>query len=36
VTEAEFDRICDGFRDPRVWWRNESGEWQKDNIWDAA
>jgi N-acetyl sugar amidotransferase len=36
MTEAEFDRICDGFRDPRVWWRNESGEWQKDNIWDAA
>jgi N-acetyl sugar amidotransferase len=34
MTEEEFDRICDGFRDPRVWWRNERGEWQKDNIWD--
>ena len=34
MTEAEFDRVCDTFRDPRVWWKNEKGEWVKDNIWD--
>ncbi|MCB0360787.1 MAG: N-acetyl sugar amidotransferase [Bdellovibrionales bacterium] len=34
MTEAEFDEIADGFRDPRVWWRDESGEWRKWNIWD--
>lgn len=33
MSEEEFDRICDGFRDPRVW-RNEGGKWIKDNIWD--
>jgi N-acetyl sugar amidotransferase len=32
MTEDEFDRICDTFRDPRVW-RIEDGEWVKDNIW---
>lgn len=32
MTEEEFDRICDQFRDPRVW-RVENGEWVKDNIW---
>lgn len=36
MTEAEFDRICDTFRDPKVWWKNEKGEWVKDNIWDTA
>jgi hypothetical protein len=35
MTEAEFDRIADTFRDPRVW-RNERGVWIKDNLWDAA
>jgi N-acetyl sugar amidotransferase len=35
MLEAEFDRVCDSFRDPRVWFRNESGEWTKDNIWDS-
>ena len=35
MTEAEFDRIADTFRDPRVWRKNEKGEWEKDNIWDA-
>lgn len=33
MTEDEFDRIADTFRDPRVW-RREGGEWVKDNIWD--
>ncbi len=32
MTEPEFDRIADGFRDPRVW-RVERGQWVKDNIW---
>jgi imidazoleglycerol phosphate synthase cyclase subunit len=29
MSEAEFDRIADTFRDPRVW-RLEEGEWTKD------
>ncbi|MDB6149037.1 MAG: N-acetyl sugar amidotransferase [Chthoniobacter sp.] len=33
MTEPEFDEVCDGFRDPRVW-RKEQGEWKKANIWD--
>lgn len=33
MDEAEFDRIADTFRDPRVW-RRENGPWVKDNIWD--
>ncbi|MBM3461231.1 MAG: imidazole glycerol phosphate synthase subunit HisF [Armatimonadetes bacterium] len=33
MSEAEFDRIADTFRDPRVW-RREHGQWVKDNIWD--
>jgi imidazoleglycerol phosphate synthase cyclase subunit len=33
MSEAEFDRIADTFRDPRVW-RRVRGEWVKDNIWD--
>jgi hypothetical protein len=33
MTEGEFDRVADTFRDPRVWWR-EGGSWVKDNIWD--
>jgi len=32
--EQEFDEIADTFRDPRVWTKNERGEWIKDNIWD--
>ena len=32
MSEAEFDVICDSFRDPRVW-AIENGEWVKDNIW---
>jgi imidazoleglycerol phosphate synthase cyclase subunit len=33
MTETEFDRIADTFRDPRVW-RREHGQWVKDNLWD--
>src|SRR5262249_30907761 len=33
MTEDEFDRIADTFRDPRVW-RREDGRWVKDNLWD--
>jgi N-acetyl sugar amidotransferase len=36
MAEEEFDRICDTFRDPRVWWKDEKGNWCKDNIWDEA
>lgn len=32
MTEAEFDAVCDTFRDQRVW-RTENGQWVKDNIW---
>lgn len=32
MTEEEFDRIADTFRDPRVWWIEE-GQWVKENIW---
>jgi hypothetical protein len=36
MTEEEFDRVADTFRDPRVWWI-EDGMWWKDTIWgDAA
>ncbi|NJK36263.1 MAG: imidazole glycerol phosphate synthase subunit HisF [Oscillatoriales cyanobacterium SM2_2_1] len=31
MTEPEFDRIADTFRDPRVW-RMEAGEWVKDGL----
>jgi len=33
MTEEEFDRIADTFRDPRVW-RRENGEWVKNKLWD--
>lgn len=35
MREDEFDRICDTFRDPRVW-RKENGCWVKDNIWGGS
>jgi hypothetical protein len=31
MSEAEFDRIADTFRDPRVWWR-EGSQWMKDGL----
>ena len=34
MTEKEFDAIANTFRDPRVWSRDDSGAWQKDNVWD--
>ena len=34
MTEEEFDRIADTFRDRRVWSKNTQGIWIKDNIWD--
>lgn len=34
MEEEEFDRVADTFRDSKVWWKNEKGEWVKDNIWD--
>ena len=34
MTEEEFDRIADAFRDPTVWEKDENGNWVKDNIWD--
>lgn len=34
-TEEHFDEVADRFRDARVWWINEKGEWEKDNIWDG-
>jgi len=36
MTEEEFDRIADTFRDPRVWRRDKSGQWVKDNIWTES
>lgn len=33
-TEEQFDKVADTFRDPRVWWIDESGKWKKDNIWE--
>lgn len=33
MTEEEFDAICDRFRDPRVW-KKENSVWVKENIWD--
>ena len=35
MTEDEFDRVCDTFRDPRVW-RVEDGQWVKDDIWGGS
>ncbi len=32
MTEEEFDRIADSFRNPRVW-SIKGGEWTKDNVW---
>ena len=32
MTEEEFWRIADTFRDPNVWWIKD-GQWWKDNIW---
>jgi N-acetyl sugar amidotransferase len=34
MSEEQFDQICDTFRDPKIWWKDENGEWVKENIWD--
>ena len=34
MTEDEFDKIADSFRDKRVWEQDAQGNWVKDNIWD--
>jgi hypothetical protein len=34
MTDDEFDRVADGFRDSRVWRRADDGAWVKDNLWD--
>ena len=34
MTEKEFDRIADTFRDKRVWVKDKDKKWIKDNIWD--
>ncbi len=31
MTEDEFDRIADTFRDPRVW-RSENGQWTRQKL----
>jgi len=33
MSEKEFDKIADTFRDRRVW-QKQNGVWMKDNIWD--
>ncbi|HSZ71544.1 MAG TPA: N-acetyl sugar amidotransferase, partial [Cytophagaceae bacterium] len=33
-TEKHFDEVADRFRDPRVWWKDQQGNWVKDNLWD--
>ena len=35
MSEEEFWRTADKFRDPRVWWI-ENGQWHKDNIWGGS
>lgn len=34
MSEEEFDETADTFRDPRVWAKDENGEWVKDSIWE--
>ncbi|NHN33877.1 N-acetyl sugar amidotransferase [Paenibacillus agricola] len=36
MTEEEFDRVADTFRDARVWSQNSKGKWIKENIWDKG
>lgn len=35
MSEAEFDRVSDTFRNPRVW-SIESGQWVKENVWGGT
>ena len=34
MSEDEFDRIADSYRDERFWGKDKDGNWVKDNIWD--
>jgi hypothetical protein len=34
MSEKEFWKIANSFRDPRVWRKDKKGNWIKDNIWD--
>lgn len=34
-TEDWFDEIANGFRSPKVWVQDNSGEWHKQNLWDS-
>jgi hypothetical protein len=34
MSHEELVETADRFRDPRVWARNEYGQWIKDNVWD--
>ena len=36
LDEAWFDSIADSFHDPRVWVRDEDGNWLKRNIWEEG
>ncbi len=33
-TQEEFDALCDKWRNPKVWRKNEKGEWAADQLWD--
>ena len=33
-TQEQFEQEADRFRDPRVWIKDENGQWIKHNIWD--
>lgn len=34
MSEKEFWKVANSFRDPRVWRKDKKGNWTKDNIWD--
>lgn len=34
MTRTEFEQAADTFRDPRVWIKNEYGQWIKESVWD--
>ncbi len=35
ITEEEFDKTADTFRDHRIWWKDKDENWVKINIWDS-
>ena len=34
ISEEEFDRVADTFRDKRVWKKDKKNLWIKKNLWD--